>query len=416
LEVLNTHDYDLALVDIRMPRMEGIELLGEIQKICPDLSVVLITAHGTIETVIQALRLGAVDFLTKPIKFLELDAVIEKALHVRQLRQGQRHLRETIRGLQASEYLRTNNRRLVGMSQALQQIRELITHAVDAAVDTILVTGETGTGKEVVARSIHFQAHSDEAPFIAVNCPAIPENLIESELFGHTKGSFTGATSDQAGYFELADGGSLFLDEIGDLSPAAQAKILRVLETRTLRRIGGKKEKQVNVRVIAATNVPLEEHVKAGTFRSDLFYRLNLFPIHVPPLRHRQEDIRPLAEHFLSIYSRKSGRSFTGCAPEVFDKLTRYDFPGNARELQNIIERAAIISKEERIQPEHIIIQSSSLANQPILPPKKSKEDSERDTIVQALEETHWNRRKAAKKLGMPYSTLRFKITQLNIS
>lgn len=415
LELLNAHDYDLALVDIRMPRMDGIALLGEIQKIRPDLSVIMITAHGTMETVIQALRLGAVDFLTKPVKFLELDAVIEKALRVRQLRQGQRHLRETIRGLQASEYLRAGNRRLVGMSQALQQIRELITHAVDAAVDTILITGETGTGKEVVARAIHFQAHSDEAPFIAVNCPAIPETLIESELFGHTKGSFTGATTDQAGYFELADGGTLFLDEIGDLSPAAQAKILRVLETRTLRRIGAKKEKQVNVRVIAATNVSLEHHVEAGTFRRDLFYRLNLFPIHVPPLRDRPEDIRPLAEHFLAMYSRKSERSFTGFAPEVFDTLVRYDFPGNARELQNIIERAAIICKEEHIQPEHIIIQASSLTSQPVLSPK-SKEDFEREAIVQALEEAHWNRRKAAKKLGMPYSTLRFKMTQLNIS
>jgi two-component system response regulator AtoC len=415
LELLNAHDYDLALVDIRMPRMDGITLLGEIQQIHPDLSVIMITAHGKMETVIQALRLGAVDFLTKPVKFLELDAVIEKALRVRQLRQGQRHLRETIRGLQASEYLRADNRRLVGMSPALQQIREFITHAVDAAVDTILITGETGTGKEVVARAIHFQTHSDEAPFIAVNCPAIPETLIESELFGHMKGSFTGATTDQAGYFELADGGTLFLDEIGDLSAAAQAKILRVLETRTLRRIGGKKEKHVNVRVIAATNVPLEHHVEAGTFRRDLFYRLNLFPIHVPPLRDRPEDIRPLAEHFLSIYSRKSGRPFTGFAPEVFDTLARYDFPGNARELQNIIERAAIICKEGHIQPEHIIIQSSSLTSQPVLP-QKSKEDSEREAILQALEETHWNRRKAAKKLGMPYSTLRFKMTQLKIS
>ena len=415
LEKIKTHEYDLALVDIRMPRMDGLTLLEEIQKTRPELSVILITAHGTMETVVQALRLGAVDFLTKPVKFLELDAVIEKALRVRELRRGQRHLRETIRGLQTSESLRTGNRRLIGMSQAIQQVRRLIVHAVEAAVDTILITGETGTGKEVVAREIHFQSHSDEAPFIAVNCPAIPESLIESELFGHTKGSFTGATTDQAGYFELADGGTLFLDEIGDLSSAAQAKILRVLETRTLRRIGGKKEIQVNVRVIAATNVPLEERVEAGTFRRDLFYRLNLFPIHMQPLRERSEDIRPLAEHFLNVYSRKSGRSFAGFAPEVFDILTRYDYPGNARELQNIIERAAIICQEENIQLEHIIIQSSSLTSQPVLPPK-SEEDSEREAIVQALEETHWNRRKAAKKLGMPYSTLRFKMTQLNIS
>ena len=364
LEKIKTHEYDLALVDVRMPRMDGLKLLEEIQKIHPELLVILITAHGTMETVVQALRLGAVDFLSKPVKFLELDAVIEKALRVRDLRRGHRHLRETIRGLQASEYLRTDNRRLIGMSQAIQQVKELIGHAVDAAVDTILITGETGTGKEVVAREIHFQANSDEAPFIAVNCPAIPESLVESELFGHKRGSFTGATTDRAGYFELADGGTLFLDEIGDLSPAAQAKILRVLETRTLRRIGGKKEIQVNVRAIAATNVSLDKRVEAGTFRRDLFYRLNLFPIHLLPLRERPEDIRPLAEHFLNVYSRKSGRTFKGFAEEVFDVLLEYGYPGNARELQNIIERAAIVCIDDEIQSKHIIIQSPSFQSQ----------------------------------------------------
>ncbi len=424
LEAIKSRDYDLALVDIRMPRMDGMTLLGEIQKLQPDLSVILVTAHGTMETVIQALRLGAADFLTKPIKFLELDAVIEKALRVRELRRGQRHLRETIRGLQVSEYLRSGNRRLIGMSPDIQQVRELITRAVDAAVDTILITGETGTGKEVVARAIHFQAHSDEAPFIAVNCPAIPETLLESELFGHTKGSFTGATTEQAGYFELADGGSLFLDEIGDLSPSAQAKILRVLETRTLRRIGGKHEIQVNIRVIAATNVALEERVEAGTFRRDLFYRLNLFPIYVSPLRERPDDIRPLSEHFLALYSQKSHRVFTGFSEHAHERLRQYVYPGNIRELQNIIERAAIICQDEEIQAGHIIMQSPRLPQSPQSPqlhqPQtihyKNKEDSEREAILQALEETRWNRRKAAKKLGMPYSTLRFKMTQFGIT
>ena len=415
LELLNANDYDLALIDIRMPRMDGITLLEEIQKTHPDLSVILITAHGSMETVIQALRLGAADFLTKPVKFLELDAVIEKALRVRELRRGQRHLRETIRGLQVSEHLRTGNRRLIGMSRAIQQVRKLIAHAVDAAVDTILITGETGTGKEVVARAIHFQAHSDEAPFIAVNCPAIPETLIESELFGHKKGSFTGATTEQAGYFELADGGTLFLDEIGDLSPSAQAKILRVLETRTLRRIGGKHEIQVNIRVIAATNVALEERVEAGTFRRDLYYRLNLFPIYVSPLRERPEDIRPLSEHLLALYAQKSHRIFKGFSEQAYERFRHYAYPGNVRELQNIIERAAILCQDEEIQAGHIIMQSPS-SQQPLSLLRKSKEDTERESIVQALDETHWNRRKTAKKLGMPYSTLRFKMTQFGIS
>jgi DNA-binding NtrC family response regulator len=415
LEKIKIHEYDLALVDIRMPRMDGLKLLEEIQKIHPELLVILITAHGTMETVVQALRLGAVDFLTKPVKFLELDAVIEKALRVREMRQEQRHLQETIRGIQTAEYLRTDNRRLIGMSQATQQVRELITQAVEAKVDTILITGETGTGKEVVAREIHFQTYPDETPFIAVNCPALPESLVESELFGHIKGAFTGATTDRAGYFELADGGTLFLDEIGDLSTAAQAKMLRVLETRTLRRIGGKKEITVNVRVIAATNAPLEKNVEKGTFRRDLFYRLNLFPIQLQPLRERPEDIRPLAEHFLNTYSRKSGRRLIGFSEKVFEVLGHYEYPGNARELQNIIERAAILCKGGEILPEHIILPSSSFQSFSSTT-TKSKEDAEREAIVQALEETHWNRRQAAKKLRMPYSTLRFKMTQLGIS
>jgi DNA-binding NtrC family response regulator len=415
LDLIEAQEYDLALVDIRMPRMDGLTLLEKVQQIRPDLAVIFITAHGTIDIVVQALRLGAADFLSKPVKFLELDAVIEKAVRLRKLRQGQRHLRETIRGLQTAETLRTDNRRLIGMSPAIQHVRALIHQAVDAAVDTILITGETGTGKEVVAREIHFQASSDDAPFIAVNCPALPESLVESELFGSMKGAFTGATTDRAGYFELADGGTLFLDEIGDLSVAAQAKMLRVLETRTLRRIGGKQEITITVRVIAATNMPLEQRVEAGKFRRDLFYRLNLFPIHLQPLRERPEDIRPLAEHFLNAYSRKSGRMFKELSEKVFDILASYNYPGNARELQHIIERAAILCQGDVIKPEQILIQPSSFPNAS-LSPSHSQADSEREAILHALEETHWNRRQAAKKLGMPYSTLRFKMTQFGIS
>ena len=414
LQLISTQEYDLAFVDIRMPRMDGLTLLAEMQQKCPELAVVLMTAYGTMENVQQALRLGAADFLTKPIKFLELDAVIEKSLRIQELRKGQRHLRETIRGLQTAEQWRTDNRRLLGMSPAIRQVRELIRHAVESAVDTVLITGETGTGKEVVAREIHFQAHSENNPFIAVNCPAIPETLVESELFGHVKGSFTGASANQAGYFELADGGTLFLDEIGDLSAAAQAKMLRVLETRTLRRIGGNKEISVNVRVVAATNVALDKQVEAGTFRRDLLYRLNVFPIHLPPLRERPEDIRPLAEHFLALYAQKSGRRFEALSDDVFEVLCRYDYPGNARELQNILERAAILCRGDAILPEHIIIQARS-AQYAATPDPDSSENTEREAILQALEDTRWNRRKAAKKLGMPYSTLRFKITQLKI-
>ena len=307
LKAIEASDYDLALVDIRMPGMDGLSLMARVQEIRPELSVVVVTGHGNLEMAIQALRLGAADFLTKPIKLLELDAVLEKSLRIRDLRQDRRHLRETIRGIQASDDLRVRNRRFVGTSPATRKVCEQIGQAVDAGCDTILITGETGTGKEVAAREIHFQTSSDESPFIAVSCPALPDSLVESELFGHMKGAFTGATADRAGYFELADGGTLFLDEVADLSASAQATLLRVMETRTLRRVGGTKEIRVDLRVIAATNACLEKLVEAGEFRRDLFYRLNVYAIHLLPLRERREDILPLAEHFLSVHAATQG-------------------------------------------------------------------------------------------------------------
>ena len=271
LKSMEAVDYDLGLVDVRMPGMDGFTLLKKVQEIRPELSFVIITGHGSMEMAIQALRMGAADFLTKPVKLLELDAVLEKAMRIRELRQDRRHLRETIGGIQASDDFRTRNRSLVGSSTKTKKLRSQIRQAVEAKCETILITGETGTGKEVVAREIHFQGSSDDRPFIAVSCPALLDSLVESELFGHVKGSFTGATGDRAGYFELSDEGTLFLDEVADLSSATQAALLRVLETRTLRRVGGAKEISVDIRVIAATNAPLEFYVDKGKFRRDLF-------------------------------------------------------------------------------------------------------------------------------------------------
>ena len=312
LKLIEGKDYDLALIDMKMPEMDGLTILSKVGEVRPELSSVIITGHGNMELVIQALRLGAADFLTKPIKLLELDAVLEKSTRIRHLRQRQRHLNETIRGIQTSEDIRFRNRCLVGNSKAMDDVRRQIKLSVEAGCETVLISGETGTGKEIVAREIHFRSGGAERPFIAVNCPALPETLVESELFGHTKGAFTGATIDRAGYFELADGGTLFLDEIADLSPSAQAKLLRVLETRNLRRVGGSKEINVNIRVIAATNTQLEELVKSQRFRNDLFYRLNMFTIRLLPLRERRSDIIPLAEHFLSIYITGRGLPIEG--------------------------------------------------------------------------------------------------------
>jgi DNA-binding NtrC family response regulator len=414
LRLIEAKDYDLALIDMKMPEMDGLSILSKIGKIRPELSSVIISGHGNMEMVVQALRLGAADFLTKPIKLLELDAVLEKSTRIRHLRQRQRHLRETIRGIQTSEDIRLRNRCLVGNSKAMTEVRRQIQLAVEARCETVLISGETGTGKEIVAREIHFRGGEDERPFIAVNCPALPDSLVESELFGHVKGAFTGATIDRAGYFELADGGTLFLDEIADLSPSAQAKLLRVLETRNLRRVGGSKEINVNIRVIAATNTQLEELVKSQRFRNDLFYRLNVFTIKLLPLRDRRSDIIPLAEHFLSTYLIGRGLPIDGFSQEAKDMLINYDFPGNARELRNIVERAAILCRSGLIESGHLslikILQYTPSYAKP------SNEKQERQKILAALEEVKWNRRKASEALGIPYSTLRFKLSKLGIS
>lgn len=425
LNAIESNDYDLALVDVRMPGMDGFDLLEKIQAASPELSVVFITGHGNMEMAIQALRLGAADFLTKPVKLSEIDAVIEKAIRIRDLRMDKKHLRETIKGIQTSEDTRLRKRLMVGASESMNNVREQIKLAAEADCETILLTGETGAGKEVVAREIHFSYGTDDSPFIAVSCPAVPDSLFESELFGHVRGSFTGAATDKAGCFELADGGTLFLDEIADLSLSAQAKLLRVLETRTVRRVGGAREKKVKVRVIAATNAALEKLVKEGAFRRDLFYRLNVFMINLAPLRERREDIIPLAEHFLSIYKNQKGREIKGFSENARDALCNYDYPGNARELRNIVERASILCRSGLIEDSHLnipIINSIPIPSEDSKQcvsafPKNTNPDSEKEhrAIIAALDECKWNRREAANKLGIPYSTFRYKLKKFNI-
>jgi DNA-binding NtrC family response regulator len=409
LKLMEAARYDLALIDVRMPGLDGLALLSRSHEICPQTPVVLITGHADMEMAIQALRLGAADFLTKPVRLLEIDAAIEKARQIQLLRHQQRHLRETIRGLQTADALRARNRHFVGLSPAARQVREQIRQAVEARCETILITGETGTGKEVVAHELHFLAHAEERPFIAVNCPSLPEALVESELFGHVKGAFTGAVADRAGYFELAHGGTLFLDEVGDLSPAAQARLLRVLESRAFRRVGGSREVHVEVRVIAAANTPLEALASAGKFRSDLLYRLNSYTIHLLPLRERREDVLPLAEHFLSGYALQRNLRFEGFSAAAKELLANYAFPGNARELRNLVERAAILCRSGQIQAEHLFLPSAA----PV--PAVPREELERQRILQALEAARWNRRRAAQALGMAYSTLRYRIARLGI-
>ena len=308
-------------------------------------------------------------------------------------------------------------RYLVGDSPATQQVRERIQQTVEANVDMILLTGETGTGKEVVAREIHFQASSGEQPFVAVNCSALPGSLVESELFGHVKGAFTDATRDRAGYFELANNGTLFLDEVADLPLRIQAKLLRVVDIRTLRRVGGAQEISFQERIISAFNrdpVPL---VKSGQFRSDLFHRLNVFPIHLTPLRERPEDILSLVDHFLGAYTARSGRSFDGFSEGAKSSLLDYQYPGNVRELRNIVERTVVLCPPEvsLIGVEYLDIQGDALEEMS-LQSDKSVGENEYERIVQVLTETRWNRRQAAKELGIPYSTFRARMKKLGIS
>ena len=312
---------------------------------------------------------------------------------------------------------RIQNQSFVGSSPATQLVRERIRQAVEANVDTILLTGETGTGKEVVAQEIHFQGSSEEQPFVAVNCSALPESLVESELFGHVKGAFTDATADKPGYFEMADNGTLFLDEIADLSLHMQAKLLRVLDTRSLRRLGGTQEIAFQERIISAFNRNPADLVGSGQFRSDLYYRLNVFPIHLTPLRERPKDILPLAYYFLAAYTVRSGRVFDDFSEGAKSSLLDYQYRGNVRELQNIIERTAVLCPPEVsvIAVEHLDIQGDVLEETPSQSDELAGE-SEYERIVQALEETRWNRSQAAKNLDIPYSTFRAKMKKLGIS
>ena len=367
--------------------------------------MVIITGMASLETAVDALRAGAADFLTKPVKLAELEAAIERAARVGKL---SRTVSRLGRAIDRTHRTAPDGKgeAAFGESVAADRIREQIRFAIRAGFDNILITGETGTGKEVVARELHRQGAQKGAPFIAVNCPSIPDSLIESELFGHRKGAFTGAVEDRPGCFELAGDGTLFLDEIGDLSQRAQASLLRVLETRTLRRVGDARERHVKVRVITATNCDLEERIRQGRFRQDLYYRLNVFHLHLPPLRKRREDIPTLARLFASQLARSRGMKLTGFTAEALEMLAIYDYPGNIRELKNIVERACAVRFDGAICPDDLCLPLRPSAT----PAAKVPDGSDRDRLLSVLESVRWNRRAAARKLEIPYSTLRYRL------
>src|SRR5213594_2593370 len=343
LRVVADESPDLTFLDIWMERMDGLETLAEIKRTRPDAIVVMISGHGTIETAVKATKLGAYDFIEKPLSLEKTLLIVTRALEHARLARENAALRESLAG----------RAEIIGESEPVRRLREQI---VTAAPTTgrVLIRGENGSGKELVARAVHARSARREQPFVEVNCAAIPDELIESELFGHEKGAFTGAIARRRGKFELADGGTLFLDEIGDMSVRTQAKVLRALEEQTVERIGGHEPIRVDVRVIAASNQPLPERIAEGRFRADLFHRLNVIPIEVPPLRRRRGDVPLLVEHFAKTFSAEYGRRPKALTGEAMGYFMAYDWPGNVRELRNMVERLAIMTSDDLITPEHL--------------------------------------------------------------
>jgi two-component system nitrogen regulation response regulator NtrX len=409
LEVLQRQPYDLVLLDIWLPGLDGLATLERIQEIAPGdrPAVVVISGHGNIETAVRATKLGAFDFLEKPLTIQKVIVVTKNAVH-------QRRMELEIRSLRGH----CQSPRIIGDSVPMRALRQQLS-LMAATNGRVLIYGESGTGKELVAQAIHALSNRAREAFVEVNCAAIPEELIESELFGHRKGSFTGASEDKIGKFQRADGGTIFLDEVGDMSLKTQAKVLRVLEDQRVQPVGEHDSIRVDVRVVAATNKNLEEEIERGNFREDLFYRLNVIPFYVPPLRERVEDIPVLAEHFLTEFTQAYGKKTKELTPEAYQLLRDYHWPGNVRELKNLMERIVIMNPQVRIDVRHIPLNASRKSGLERLEAFGSlqdvRESAERDYILRKLEETKGNVTRAAELLGLERSNLYRKMKTLGI-
>ncbi|OFV88257.1 MAG: hypothetical protein A2V74_07225 [Acidobacteria bacterium RBG_16_70_10] len=411
--LLAERPFDLFVVDHRMPERTGLELIRDIASNVPEPErplVVLMTAHATVENAIEAMKLGAFDYLQKPFEVDELLVVLRRALEHQRLR-GQNRYLISERDEEFAHY------GIVGRSRAMQEVLRKL-ELVAASRSTILITGETGTGKELAARAIHNRSAQREMPLIRVNCAAIPDSLVESELFGHVRGAFTGATANKKGRFALADGGTIFLDEIGTLSTALQAKLLRVLQEREFEPLGSERTQRVDVRVIAASNRDLRAMVGDGRFQEDLFYRLSVIPIELPPLRERREDIPPLVEHFVRKHVQRTGRHIEGVDPAALAALEAYDWPGNVRELENAIERAVVLSPGPLIDPLSLSLGSASIAAPVGLPSSRLHENvewAERESIRRALQQAAGIKKDAAEILGLSQRALSYYLAKYRI-
>ena len=402
--------FDLILMDVRMTTMDGLEALKKIKQLSPGMRVLMMTAYPEVPAAVKAMKLGAIDYLTKPLDTDELRLRISKLLGQQPLKVDEQELRTHL--MESSDF--------IGKSSKMQQVLNTLT--LVAPTDTsVLILGESGTGKELIADTIHANSERAKQTLIKVNCATLPENLLESELFGHEKGAFTGAVSRRKGRFEAANGGTIFLDEIGEISLAVQAKLLRVLQEQQFEPLGSSKTMTVNVRIIAATNKNLEEEIQAGRFREDLFYRLNVFPILLPPLRERKDDIPLLAEHFLAHYSKKHKRRITGFNPRALDLLIRYDWKGNIRELENTVERSVILCREETITVQHLPAPIQALIGEHdsgdlAVETGLTLKEMEKQLILSTLKQYEENRTKTAEALGISRRSLQMKLKEYGIN
>jgi two-component system response regulator HydG len=405
--------YDLILMDIRMSKMSGIEALKEIKLINPGIAVIVMTAYASVSTAVGALKSGAYDYLTKPLDIDELKILVTKALHHQKLEEENINLKKLI-----SDSFNFSS--IIGRSTAMVKLLETVA-LVSPSEATVLITGESGTGKELIANAVHQNSPRKDQPFIKVNCAALPETLLESELFGHEKGAFTGALNRRQGRFQLAHRSSIFLDEISEMSQTTQAKILRVLQEREFEPVGGTQTIRVDVRIIAATNKNLEEEIRSGRFREDLYYRLKVVTVESPPLRSRREDIPLLAEFFLKRYAEKNRRLIKGFSPRAMDTLIRHDWPGNVRELENLVERGVILVRGEIITPKELPedlipkdLMASTSSTDAI--PGRTLKEVEKEMILRTLDDAGWNRTHAAEILGISRRTLQLKLKEYGIT
>ncbi len=412
---LEADEIDLLITDMQMPGRSGLDLILAAREVSPETIAIVVTAFGTTDSAIAAMKEGAYDYLTKPFKVDELRLVIEKALEKKVLAVENRRLRKELRS-------QVRDRNIIGHSRPMQEVFDLIAQVAETKTN-VLIYGESGTGKELVARAVHEQGQRQGEPFIALNCGAIPENLLESELFGHVKGSFTGAFQNKEGLFEAASGGTLFLDEISELSPALQVKILRALQEKTIRRVGDTVDRKVDVRIVSATNRRLEEEVAAGRFREDLYYRLNVIQLTLPPLRERSEDIPLLVQHFVRRYADELGKRVEGMDAEAYEVLSRYAFPGNVRELENLIERAVALSRGSTIGLDLLpatVVQARERREVTRIPSEgvdleRLVADYERSLLREALKATAGVKKRAARLLGISFRSFRYRLEKLGI-